>query len=857
MPVSYVQCDLHDGFVPNWLAAGPQAVPIEDPERFGPGDPRDAIARHYYQAESGIHKLPVERGPLTDGVLAVGDFEGVWSYTRCREDHLVDHSAHYPTWHWLRSWAYVQLVSEEAQEVALVLTTNGPADVWLNGQHVHRQERWSERGQSASLDVALQRGANGVLVRFEQAGVGECRQAMALRVRRPAPEAGQPDQPAAGVSARLPTMIRPMERRQTLERVLEAAYLERTIYARDDQVVVRWPDDLEVTAAVTVRLQTPSGRIYGEAHVQGEAGGHAWLGRAYQLPAGPYRVLLMPRPEEYYEGHVRLRRELEVWTVGDSAYSEVPYGTYPERRQEALVRVASFEGSLSAEIARMSLGRWEAVDAEVIVRSAEAVARREDGSSLSLVLLLGMLSRFGHCARFPGRLAAPLEAAILGYDYGHGEPGGIRESESLLLHTAELLAGQRYPERTFARSGLTGGQHRQRGERLVLDWLGHCAAYGLAEWGSDDGLADIVVALAHLIGLAEADQVYELAAVALDKVLLTIALSSYRGVLGSSRGRASSLAVQGGLLAPTAGITRLLWGQGIFNQHLAGPVSLACLEGHEVPALIADIAFADEELWSRERHLTGPAGSGHEVNKVTYRTPDYMLSSAQSYRPGEEGGCEQIWQATLGPAAVVFANHPACASDGAGRRPGFWLGNRVLPRVAQWQEVLIAIHNLPEDDWLGFTHAHFPTAAFDEYTLRDGWAFARRGSGYLALTASQGLELVTQGHSAWRELRSPGRRNIWLCQLGRAALDGEFGAFQEQVLGLEVAIDGLTVRCETVRGDQLSFGWEGPLLLNGQPQPLAGFKHYENRYVISELGAEDLEVSTTAYRLRLHFGGLS
>src|SRR4029079_8582078 len=108
------------------------------------------------------------------------------------------------------------------------------------------------------------------------------------------------------------------------------------------------------------------------------------------------------------------------------------------------------------------------------------------------------------------------------------------------------------------------------------------------------------------------------------------------------------------------------------------------------------------------------------------------------------------------------------------------------------------------------------------------WAFARKGDGYLALTASCGLEFITRGDSAYRELRSHGLHNIWLCHMGRAALDGDFAAFQDKILTLDVRYDDLTVHCGTLRGETLAFGWEGPLLRNGQVEPITGFKHYEN-----------------------------
>jgi hypothetical protein len=177
-----------------------------------------------------------------------------------------------------------------------------------------------------------------------------------------------------------------------------------------------------------------------------------------------------------------------------------------------------------------------------------------------------------------------------------------------------------------------------------------------------------------------------------------------------------------------------------------------------------------------------------------------------------------------------------------------------LPRVAQWKDALIAVHNLPYDDWMGFTHAYFPIAAFDEHALRDGWAFARKGDGYLALTAAQGLELIAQGDNAYRELRSYGQRNIWLCHMGRAARDGSFEEFQQAVLALNVHFEELSARCATLRGETLAFGWEGPLLVNGQEQALAGFKHYDSPYCVAELGATQIEIGYGDQVLRLNFG---
>jgi hypothetical protein len=242
-----------------------------------------------------------------------------------------------------------------------------------------------------------------------------------------------------------------------------------------------------------------------------------------------------------------------------------------------------------------------------------------------------------------------------------------------------------------------------------------------------------------------------------------------------------------------------------------------------------------EEMWIQERQTSGITGwrawfaSRSEVDVATYKTPDYMLSSAQDYRAGEPGNGEQVWQATLGPDTVVFGTHPANMSESDAHRNSFWRGNAVLPRVAQWKDVLIAVHKLPQDDWMGFTHAYLPIYAFDEILFQNDagghlWAFAREGDGYLALTSAQGIELIREGPSAYREVRSYGEEDVWLCLMGRMATDGSFQDFQKAVLALDVDLQGPAVRVDTLRGDTLSFGWTGPLRVNGVTQQIAGFE---------------------------------
>ena len=855
MHYHYIHYNLEHGFIHNWLVAGPQTIPV-DLELFTGDDIRKQVSQHFFEPDSGIIKTPVERGPLTKGLFQVGDYSGSWNYFACREDHLVDHSEVYPIPHYLRSWAYTQIVSKDAQEVLLVLTTHGPADVWLNGQHVHRQEHFhTQQPGSMALKALLVEGANKIIVRFENVAIHECAHAMALQVCKltevqPA-QYPEPYPSKAGIHVRIPSLIQAISRRNTFEKVSATTYILRDIFEGTGPIELHWPADLDESSYATVRLRSVTGPTYAEADVNGTPGDKLFLGYPIQIPEGDYHITLMPRHWEVYEKNTRIYREIPLWNLGMNRYSASPYGTYEDRRQEAIASAVRRKG-LFAEIAKMATGTWKTVETGVIL---EAV---RNTTPLNLLGLLGMVYRFSEHAEYSKELVQPLEECILSFPYtsrGEWHPpyeSAGSESQQILVHTCEILAGQRYPKRKFTHSGETGHWHRKNGEQLALEWLQQRGATGFFDCYSATSISDDMVALSHLVDLAESEAVWEMAAVVMDKLFFTIAIDSYQGVFGSPRGRTSALFVKGGLLEPTSGITRLMWGMGIFNHHIAGPVSLACMEKYELPSIISDIAVSTpEEVWSRERHAVY---AGRVVNKVTYKTPDTMLCSAQNYYPGEKGYQEHIWQATLGADATVFVTHPACSSESDARQPNFWAGNAILPRVAQWKDVLIGVYHLPEDDWMGFTHAYFPTYAFDEYVIRNGWAFARKGEGYLALKASQGFTLVQRGLYAFRELRSHGQDNSWLCHMGRAALDGDFTSFQQKVLALTVKFEGQSVSCTTLRGEALFFGWQDPFLRNGQEQPLSGFMHYENPFTTADYPCSQMEIQYGEDLLRLDYG---
>lgn len=844
MTIQYLDYPLQDNFIHNWLVAGPQVTPISSIKAH------DKVAR-FDQFSSQAFPLPAEGEPALpadQSAFELGEYKSSWRYTRCAIDHFVSVTARCPGWSHLRTWAYTQIKPPAAQSAAFCLTTLGPADVWLNGVHIFRQDHLPTQSlHTVKFTAELKADYNELLVSIEAIAAGDCALEMALQmVDFTSPET------AEEIEIRVPTLTRRPARQQRLERIMEYAYLEEVVNCQGVHFNLRWAEDLDDIAHITYQVQDSQERIYVEGNADADPAKPTDVGQEFRLFERPFWVVIKAMGMEFFEQNLRYQRKMPIHVL-DTAYSSVPYGDFNERHTEALKEATKYEANVFAEMAKMELDQWDKVSDKFVMQGVETVNRREVDSQLALVGLLGIIYRFGQASSFQEHFQAVIEACALNYAYQEDEAdsGSLdfsSESDAILFLTAEILAGQRYPQNTFTSTGKTGEWHRARAEQLALAWLQKRGTSGFSEWNSPIAFERDLTALAHLTTLAENELVKELAAVLMDKIFFLLAVNSYWGTFGSAHGRTGSAMIKSAQLDATAGITRMMWGMGVYNHHIAATVSLAC-STYEFPLHIADIAIDQaEEILSKERHTGTP-----DANLVTYKTGDYMLSSVQDYRPGEQGAEEHLWQATLSPEAVVFSNHPACISEDETHRPGWWRGNAVLPRVAQWRDVLIAVHKLPDDDWMGFTHAYFPIYAFEEHLIKDGWAFARKGDGYLAITAACGIEQVKRGPDGYRELRSIGKHNTWLVHMGRAAQDQSFEKFQKKILAMRPKWKDLSVSCINLRGEELVFGWEGPLLVNGKPQLLSGLKHIENPYCNADLPANFMDIEYKGDLMRLSF----
>ena len=230
-----------------------------------------------------------------------------------------------------------------------------------------------------------------------------------------------------------------------------------------------------------------------------------------------------------------------------------------------------------------------------------------------------------------------------------------------------------------------------------------------------------------------------------------------------------------------------------------------------------------------------------EVHIQTYRTGHYMLSCAQDFRPGRPGYQQHPWQATLGPDAVVFTNHPG--SDNETSRPNFWAGNGILPRAVQHQNVLICIHHIPAGDAFAFSHAYFPRDAFDEVIEPGPLDFARKGGGYLALYSQHPTLWLADAAGRRIELRAARRITSgsanWAIQTSGPISPVSPRPWPPP----QFAATALTSTSDSPSLGHVEFGWEEPLRVAGAVVALHDYPRFDNPYCQAEFGSTRYEIT--------------
>ena len=87
-------------------------------------------------------------------------------------------------------------------------------------------------------------------------------------------------------------------------------------------------------------------------------------------------------------------------------------------------------------------------------------------------------------------------------------------------------------------------------------------------------------------------------------------------------------------------------------------------------------------------------GNDGYVDLYTYKTADYMMTSANDFHPGEPGHQENPFQLTFNAVAGCGSPTPASRVLFGAARPSYWAGNGTCPKVNQYKAFAGLIYDI-------------------------------------------------------------------------------------------------------------------------------------------------------------------
>jgi hypothetical protein len=845
------------GTVRDWLVTRAWSEPVDDLDKHvdAEGSPWGESGRWVltngpdvtplkqalYRARPLRQEVPAE--PVTEGgpVSYTGPtgrtYRDTWQRLHTAADGLVDWSAFCFTPVYRLALAATVVEVDQAEWRTVRLAGTGPTMLFHDGRLVAESNTVSYMEPvEQSVRLWLPSRTSTLLVASWQVAFRECRQVLRLRLD------GLPVRvvvPSVGADENVSALA---------EQVLDAVGVARWGSVRPE-VPLTGPDGVRLRTwwtdgppeATPVRLAggRATVRLSGAPPAEERSDG---IGSASMLStgAGSLRVAVD-------DDRAPLHRTFPV-AVLPPDYRAAPEGDPSRWRRELLEHVSGVDGVVAAELAR-----WELTGSTVtgagLARSLGMLAERADCADFEAVGLLGLWHRVPPQTWEAG-LRSRVREALLGFKYWIDQPGldamcYFTENHQLVWHTAETLAGETFPDERFGNTGWTGAQHAEHGRALAREWIQRRLAGGFSEFDSNAYLAIDTLALVSLAEFSTDHALAELAAGLADRVLFSLAANSWRGIHGAAHGRSYVQTLRSSRLEETAPIMWFCFGIGTLNDAVLPATVLATARRYRVPEAVRAVAAYAGEEWLGRQSYQGAYRFAHDLldrpygsDAVVFRTPDVMLASVEDYRVGLPGLQEHVWGATLGPETQVFVTHPPNASSSPSARPNAWAGNRILPRVRQVRDTVLALYRIPPDDPVGHTHAWFPIAHLNEWVSRGVWTAGRVGDGYVALATDGGATPVTSGPEAWQSLRPAGTGTAWVCTVGRRATHGTFEEFLAALPEPRFAPD--RVRFTPPDGPELDLPWAGPFAVDGRPADLDD----DGRF------AQRLQIDNPACRLR-------
>ncbi|NLH47883.1 MAG: hypothetical protein GX444_04680 [Myxococcales bacterium] len=291
-------------------------------------------------------------------------------------------------------------------------------------------------------------------------------------------------------------------------------------------------------------------------------------------------------------------------------------------------------GSINAQVCVLATGAGAVSDA-AIAAALSRVDAREDCADFGVASLVRILAKYGDDPNLSPAQYDTIVASLLNFSYWVDEPGNDAmnyqtENHHILFNSAAFVMGDLFPDAIFTNSGMTGAQLRAKARFYIDRWLEFRLRFGFTEFHSDVYYNEDIPALANLSDFGNDEDIQLRARMALDVMLLDMALNNHEGVFGVAHGRTYMKDKQRLETEDTKTTIWLMFGKGdtYGDNDSMSAVALADSDLYRLPAVVEAVGSARPRgLVSKEKiSLNVADGPAHGIGYDNYDDVLYWWS---------------------------------------------------------------------------------------------------------------------------------------------------------------------------------------------------------------------------------------
>ena len=260
------------------------------------------------------------------------------------------------------------------------------------------------------------------------------------------------------------------------------------------------------------------------------------------------------------------------------------------------------------EVAKLELikrgEKSEPFDYAQLKPALDRINNREDCAEFAIPGIVRILKEYRDL--LDQSVIEEIEQALIGFRYWLDEAGEINacyfsENHQPLYHSAEILAGDLFPDTVFPSNGKDGKWHAEHGKTMIRRWIDWRTRFGFSEWTCNYYMEDIIplLGLIHYCGDKE---IAKRSRLLVDTLLFDIAVNTFEGHWIGSKGRTYPRYLVDSRFDGSNPICKLYFGEGDLDGDIADCAIMLAVYDYQCPEAIAKAGQdMSEVLISKQR----------------------------------------------------------------------------------------------------------------------------------------------------------------------------------------------------------------------------------------------------------------